>query len=281
MTEKEGLTAPPSLFILKQLVRILMEIRDWAIRLLSADTLDEKLLNPGILTDHHPGPPLLWETPSRPVGMGFQKHTRKNKLPPLHDHRDRDKRGICLHRFAGHELLAVEIMAYALLAFPQAPAHFRKGLAHTLKEEQRHVTLYIKRMSAFGLKFGDLPLYRHFWAYVPYLTNPLRYVSVMSLTLEMANLDFAPIYRDSFLKYDDPESAALMQTILNDEINHVSFGYQWLQKWKPQETSAWDTWVANLPPLATPSRAKSSPFHPQHRKKAGIPEAWILNLEKS
>ena len=171
-----------------------MELREWAIRILSADTIEEKLLCPPELTDHSPGAPLIWNEPSRPPEMKFKRHTHKEKLPPLHQHRDPDKRAICLHRFAGHELLAVEIMANALLAFPDAPPRFRKGVANTLKEEQEHVRLYIEHMAYLGLRFGDLPLYKHFWAYVPYLTTPIRYLSVMSLTFEMANLDFAPVY---------------------------------------------------------------------------------------
>jgi len=257
-----------------------MELREWAIRILSADTLNEKLLKPDILTDRCPGPATFWKEPSRPSGMDFHKHTRKDKLPPLHDLKHSDKRAVCLHRFAGHELLAVEIMAYALLAFPNTPSHFRRGLAHTLQEEQGHVALYMKQMSALGLKFGDLPLYRHFWAYVPHLTTPLRYVTMMSLTFEMANLDFAPLYRDSFLKYGDQDSAALMQTILKDEIGHVSFGCRWLQKWKEPNQSEWETWLQNLPPRALPSRAKSKPFFAEYRKLAGVPDEWIINLER-
>ena len=90
--------------------------------------------------------------------MGFQFRRREGKLPPFESHRDPNNRAACLHRFAGHELLAVEIMAYALLKFPDAPPHFRKGLAHTLKEEQEHVRLYIKELTRLGIKFGDLPL---------------------------------------------------------------------------------------------------------------------------
>src|SRR5579872_2582565 len=116
-----------------------MELRDWAIRILSADTLKEKLLTPKELTDFSPGPALFWKEPTRPPGMGFFRHTRKDRLPSFHEHHEADKRAECLHRFAGHELLAVEIMAFALLAFPEAPKHFRKGLAHTLLEEQGHV----------------------------------------------------------------------------------------------------------------------------------------------
>ena len=123
-----------------------MEIRQWALQILSSDRLEDKLSCPDELTDFSPGPAIFWKEPVRPPGMGFNRHTSRNKLPKAHELHIPDKRAICLHRFAGHELLAVEIMAYALLAFPDAPLHFRKGVAHTLKEEQEHVRRYQKRM---------------------------------------------------------------------------------------------------------------------------------------
>lgn len=260
-----------------------MEIHEWATRILSADTLEEKLLNPEILTDHTPGPPVFWKEPTRPPGMGFLLHTHKHKLPRFKEHHDPDKRADCIHRFAGHELLAVEIMAYTLLAFPEAPKNFRRGLAHTLKEEQGHVTLYIARLREMGLKFGDLPLFRHFWAYVPYITSPLSYVSIMSLTFEMANLDFAPLYGASFAKHGDEASSLLMKTILEDEIRHVSFGTKWFEKMKDPESHSWEVWLQNLPPLMLPTRAKtqSGRFFEENRRMAGVPDDWIELLKKA
>jgi uncharacterized ferritin-like protein (DUF455 family) len=258
-----------------------MELRDFAIRILSAETMEDKLFCPEELTDNQSGPALLWKEPARPTNMGFQKHTRKQRLPSLIDLKDADKRAVCLHRFAGHELLAVEIMAYALLAFPDAPKTFRKGVAHTLREEQEHVRLYIQRLKEMGVNFGDLPLYRHFWAYIPHLTTPLRYLSVMSLTFEMANLDFAPMYGMNFAKHGDMESAKLMQRILEDEIAHVSFGWRWLKKFKQEDIPEWTTWAENLPWLMTPKRAKGLVFISEHRQKAGIPDDWIENLRKA
>jgi uncharacterized ferritin-like protein (DUF455 family) len=255
-----------------------VELREWATRILSGESLDEKLFDPLILTDEKPGSPLLWKEPARPLGMSFKRHSRKERLPSFSDHSSQDKRAICLHRFAGHELLAVEIMAYALLAFPDAPKHFRKGLANTLREEQGHVKLYMKRMSEMGLEFGAMPLYKHFWGYIPYLTTPLRYISVMSLTLEMANLDFAPHYGDSFRQHGDEESAKLMERIFEDEISHVSFGLNWLRKMKSNEKAEWDVWCENLPPLVKPSRAKGLLFFEEGRRRAGASEEWISSL---
>ena len=99
-----------------------MEIRDWAIGILSADTIEGKLFVPDQLTDNIPGPALLWDEPTRPVGLGFKRKTKEEKLPPFHEHHHLDKRAACIHRFAGHELLAVEVMAYTLL-------HLFRGLS--------------------------------------------------------------------------------------------------------------------------------------------------------
>jgi uncharacterized ferritin-like protein (DUF455 family) len=258
-----------------------MELREWAIRILSADSLDEKLLVPKELSDRHPGSPLIWKEPTRPAGLHFQKHTYRNRLPKFSEHSDPDKRAVCLHRFAGHELLAVEVMAFALLAFPEAPAAFRRGLAHTLQEEQSHVRLYLERMKEMGLALSDLPLYRNFWSYTPYLTTPLHYVSVMSLTFEMANLDFAPAYGSSFASHGDPLSAQLMAKILQDELSHVSFGYRWLKKMKPKEEPEWEAWVASLPPKVTPSRAKGFTFIEEHRTRIHLSPTWIANLKNA
>jgi uncharacterized ferritin-like protein (DUF455 family) len=257
-----------------------MEIREWAIRILSADTLEEKLLCPDILTDHNPGAPLVFDEPTRPLHMGFNKRTKEEKLPPFQTHREEEKRAICLHRFAGHELLAVEIMAHALTAFPNAPKAFRKGVAHTLKEEQGHVKMYMQRMEEMGIKFGDLPLYRHFWNHVPHLITPIRYVSVMSLTFEMANLDFAPLYGKSFAHFGDQKSAALMQQILKDEINHVSFGFSWLNRLKAKAEDSWEIWSENINPKLNPKRAIGFVLVEENRRLAGIPEGWIEKFKK-
>lgn len=256
-----------------------MEVREWATRILSADTLEEKLLTPpGPLTDFDPGPPQFWKEPVRPPGMQFQRRSKKEKLPPLQTLSAKDNRALCLHRFAGHELLAVEIMAHALVAFPEAPSHFRKGVVNTLKEEQYHVRLYIERMRSFGLEFGTLPLYRHFWSHVPFLTSPIRYISVMSLTFEMANLDFAPLYGQAFAQAGDTESALLMGQILEDEIKHVSFGWHWLQRLKSPTMLPWEAWTQNLPPRISPDRASGFNLLEEPRKQAGLPQEWIENL---
>lgn len=210
--------------------------------------------------------------------MKFSKHSRKDKLPKPHELANQDKRAVCLHRFAGHELLAVEIMAFALLKYTDAPKNFRRAVAHTLIEEQEHVRLYLKELHRLGVGFGDLPLYRHFWSYTGSLHTPSHYLSMMSLTFEMANLDFAPMYATAFERYDDLDSAALMKRIFEDEIGHVAVGAHYLKIMKPNDKNLWDYWIEHQAPRSGPERARGLIFQKEARIKAGIPEEWIEKL---
>lgn len=259
-----------------------MEIREWALKILTSGELEDKLFSPEELSDLTPGEPFYIAEPARSERFQMNKRKKEQKLPRLDDLHTPEKRAVCLHRFAGHELLAVEIMAYALLLFPNAPKGFRKGVAHTLKEEQEHVRLYCSRLEALGGRFGDFPLYRHFWTHTPFLKTPLHYLSVMPLTLEMANLDFAPIYGKAFARAKDEHSSLLMARILTDEISHVRFGVQWLKQLMPAGSEPSDIWEKTLSgTLLTPKRAQGFYLHPEPRRKAGVDEAWIKKIASS
>ena len=104
----------------------------------------------------------------------------------------------------------------------------------------------------------------------------------MSLTFEMANLDFAPAYRNAFLQQGDEVSARVMQQILEDEIKHVAFGVSSLRRLEPSNTAPealYDSYVTHLPPLIHPKRAKGKWFAPGMREKASVPNSWIEKIK--
>ena len=115
-------------------------------------------------------------------------------MPPIAGMRDPAQRVRILHALANHELQAIELFAWALLAFPDAPLAFRRGLVAILADEQRHLALYTERLAALGTGFGDQPVTGHFWNKLDHLADPLAFVCAMGLTFENANLDFAGDY---------------------------------------------------------------------------------------
>src|SRR5436190_24386877 len=125
-----------------------MELREFAQRVLFSKTLEEKLETPQHLTDENPGMAIAAPAvPERPPELRFKpSHSGKVNLPQGHCLDKPGERGRLLHFFANHELLATELMALALLRFPEAPPAFRRAVQQTLRDEQEHTRLYLGRM---------------------------------------------------------------------------------------------------------------------------------------
>jgi uncharacterized ferritin-like protein (DUF455 family) len=131
-----------------------MELRDFAEQVLFATSLEEKLRCPDLITDEHPGSSIQApESPGRPRELQFKSpRSGPGDFPGSEQLEKEHERGRLLHFFANHELLATELMALVLLRFPEAPAAFRRGVLQTLKDEQMHTKLYLKRKVVAGHK---------------------------------------------------------------------------------------------------------------------------------
>src|ERR1019366_2929164 len=173
-----------------------MELREFAEQILFATTLEEKLRCPDKITDERPGFALITPAaPGRPKALQFKATGEaRDSFPGTKNLVRESERGRLLHFFANHELLATELMALVLLKFPDAPAAFRKGVLQTLKDEQEHTRLYLERIRACGIEFGELPVSGYFWRCVAPMEHPIDYVAGLCLTFEQANLDFAGHY---------------------------------------------------------------------------------------
>ena len=134
---------------------------------LESGTLEAKLKPPvaaggGLLRDDEPGPALRVDQPARAPEL--RPHRVVDPLPPRGRVATVRDQVACLRRFAHHELMAVELFAWALLAFPDAAPEFRRGLVRILADEQRHTRMYLKLLSRRSAAFGDFPVSGYFWA---------------------------------------------------------------------------------------------------------------------
>lgn len=258
-----------------------MELRDLAEQILFATSLEEKLTSPETITDERPGSPFLTpEVPVRPAELQFKAQgSGKADFPGVHRLEREEERGRLLHFFANHELLATELMALALLRFPDAPAAFRRGLWQTLRDEQAHTRLYIERMRQCGIHFGELPVSGYFWRSVASMENPMDYVSRLSLTFEQANLDFCRHFARGFEKVGDAETAKLLEGIYRDEIGHVAYGLKWFRRWKNPSESDWDAFCRQLKFPLSPQRAKGLTLNVEGRRAAGLDAAFVAELD--
>lgn len=260
-----------------------MELREWAEQIVWGNQLGDKLETPAVLTDDDPGGPLEAPSqPGRPAELRFKGPTPGDSgFPGAHRIENDTDRGRLLHFFANHELLATELMALVLLRFPDAPAAFRRGVAHTLKDEQAHTRWYVARMGQLGIQFGDLPVSGYFWRSVSTMETPMDFVSRLSLTFEQANLDYCRRFSQVFTEAGDPGTAGLLEKIYRDEIAHVAHGLKWFRRWKAPGESDWTAFCRQLKFPLSPARAKGLPFNREGRLEAGMTPEFIEALQVS
>jgi uncharacterized ferritin-like protein (DUF455 family) len=255
----------------------MMTARLYAHAIVTADTLAGKLVPPGELVLEDREPPLVITAPGRPASLAIVSG-RTARVPPIAGMPDPAQRARILHALANHELQAIELFAWALLAFPDAPIAFRRGLVAILADEQRHLGLYCARLAALGVTFGDQPVTGHFWNKLDHLGSPLEFVCAMGLTFENANLDFAGDYAAAARACGDHATADALLRVHEDEIAHVHFGWVWLEKLGGGR-DPWDAYTQTMKFPLGPKRARGAVLDRDARRRAGFSEAFIDALD--
>jgi uncharacterized ferritin-like protein (DUF455 family) len=221
------------------------------------------------------------ELPGRAPGLSLLRPAKSGRsaFPGRSHLGDQRARGFVLHFFANHELLALELMALALLKWPDAPEGFRRGLVQTMIEEQNHMRLYLDRMKDLNVEFGEAPLNAFFWNSMRDLASPMEFAAAMAMTFEQANLDFALHYETLFRSEGDHVTADIMSRVRLEEIGHVKHGVIWFERWRPKCERLFKEWQGSLHWPMTPARAKGLLFDREGRLAAGLPQEFVDELE--
>jgi uncharacterized ferritin-like protein (DUF455 family) len=259
-----------------------MEIREFAERVLTSDDLAVKLARFEVpVTDADPGRPQRFEKPARPPQLQFAPRRTAPAMPRPGSFADPHKRAVAHHIMANHELQALEVMAWVLCAFPDAPAEFRRGMVKIMEDEQRHTRMHIERAAALGITFGELPVNCYIWKKALAFKSVLDYLAGLPLTFEGANLDHTLEFAEYFRSAGDERGAAIMQAIHRDEIQHVAFGLHWLRRLKRPEDSDWTAYQSHLHWPLRPTKSKGDRFHREPRLAAGMSDEFIDQLERA
>ncbi len=259
-----------------------LTVRDFCLRLLRSGDLATKLAPPvapdgSPLRDDAPGAPVNVAHPARDPELAMQ--SRVGPLPRPGELGSRAARTLCLARFAHHELMAVELFAWALLRWPDLPPELRRAFVGVLADEQRHCELYLSRLRELGSDLAEHPLSDYFWQHAPAIAasdhGPSAFLCAMGLTLEQANLDFSLLYRDAFRGAGDEATALICQRVHDDEVGHVALAAEWLARLGNPAASEVERFSQAVPFPLSAARAKGRRFDADARRRAGLSEAFI------
>jgi uncharacterized ferritin-like protein (DUF455 family) len=257
-----------------------MQIREFAQQIVLAETIVEKLQPwSGPVEDDQPGEAFQVKEPGRPENLKFAIRRTAATMPKMGALSDPHKRAVAHHIMANHELQALEVMAHVLCMFPHAPADFRRGMIKIMADEQRHTRMHIERAKKLGLEFGQLKVNCYIWKKSLEFANELDYLAGLPLVFEGANLDHTLEFATAFEQVGDTRSAALMRVIHHDEIDHVRFGMEWLQKMKDPMMTDFEAFAAHLHWPLRPEKARGTIFQREARLQAGMSEEFIELME--
>jgi len=223
--------------------------------------------------------------PDRPVrSASLAMSGGAGRLPRPGQLGDPEARARCIARFAHHELMAVELFAWALLRWPDQPAALKRGWLRVLSEEQEHCRLYVERLGALGFSLADFRHSDYFWKHIPSIGTSshgiVAFLCAVGLTFEQANLDFTPRYAQAFRAVGDAATARVCDLVHAEEIGHVALAATWVRRLTPGDADASPldlvaAYEQAIPFPLSAARAKGRPFDLEARRRAGLEASFI------
>lgn len=134
-----------------------------------------------------------------------------------------------LHRHMHNEMQTLEIVAQNLADFPEAPWELRMELARQCWDESRHSAILYRRLREIGGRKGEFPVMNYEWGVTQMLNSLPERLAVQNRTFEGGEMDLLRQQAAMWSAAGDGETAALMDALLGDEVQHVRFANRWLK----------------------------------------------------
>ena len=194
-----------------------------------------------------------------------------------------------LHALAHIELNAVDLSWDIIARFAHEaedaagnafalPRGFFDDWVRVADEEAKHFLLLSDRLAALGSSYGALPAHDGLWeAATETAADLAARLAVVPLVLEARGLDVTPAMIASLTAAGDPDSAAILQIIHDDEIGHVAVGRRWFEHICARRgDEPIPTWQALV--RKNFKGALKRPFNKPSRDKAGFAAAFYEPL---
>jgi uncharacterized ferritin-like protein (DUF455 family) len=259
-------------------------VEEWALAYVEADRWEAKL-------DPRPAPATFaaaGRAPPPPARAGrgpeFVVRAHADKSSGRSLLRSPERRARLMHTFLHHELQAAELMAWALLAFPDAPRKLKRGLVGILFDEVRHMNLYARYLASRGYRPGSFPVRDWFWERVPSCRTLDAFLATMGMGFEGANLDHSTRFAARFRDAGDEEAARIQEQVAREEVPHVRFALRWFEKTSPRVARGaptFEAWRASLPEPLSPWVMHGRPVARALRARAGFAPTFVDALERA
>ena len=182
-----------------------------------------------------------------------------------------------IHALAHIELNAVDLAwdIIARFAHLDLPRSYYNDWVGVAVEEAEHFSALADRLIDWGAAYGDLPAHDSLWDAAQVTADDLAArLAIIPMTLEARGIDTTPAAVERCRAAGDPDTAAILQQIYDDEIKHLAVGVQWFEYCCSKAGVAPEARYAAL--LAKRFRGDlKPPFNIPARTQAGMGESYL------
>jgi len=138
------------------------------------------------------------------------------------------------HRRYLHQLIAFEISTFEacsrhIAEFASMPWRFHYDVAGQIRDELRHLEMWLERLPHAGGRLGEWPLSAHEYAVCAGHDVPSR-IGLLERLVEASALDSLDLHRCLWETRGDQVMTAYLARVQVDEIGHVRLGNHWLRR---------------------------------------------------
>lgn len=139
-------------------------------------------------------------------------------------------RAALVHAIAHIEFNAINLALDAVYRFRGMPADYYGDWLSVAADEARHFRLLESRLDAMGYAYGDFPAHDGLWEMAQATADScLVRMALVPRVLEARGLDVTPGMIDRLQSAGDPETVAVLELILAEEVRHVAIGTRWFR----------------------------------------------------
>ena len=147
-------------------------------------------------------------------------------------------------------------------------------------DEARHFGMLQNRLADLGYAYGDFTAHNGLWEMAQKTADDvLARMALVPRVLEARGLDVTPGMILKLRKFDDEQSIALLEVILEEEVGHVAIGSNWFRYCCEQRGVEPESTFRELLHKLMKGRIKP-PFNGPARLAAGFSENELAELER-
>jgi uncharacterized ferritin-like protein (DUF455 family) len=187
-------------------------------------------------------------------------------------------RAILIHALAHIEFNAINLALDAIWRFADMPREYYTDWLQVADEEALHFSMLDSHLRRQGYAYGDFPAHNSLWEMAAKTQHDiLARIALVPRTMEARGLDATPQVRAKLAQANDLAAAAMLDTILRDEIGHVAIGNRWFN---------WLCLQRGMEPVTTYARLAieyqapivRGPLNLAARREAGFSETELAAL---